>query len=180
MLQDRRTISLTLFNRHLSGIGTRTLKVYVLMAILVMLSLAAASVFANAAETREIELTDGSVITGEVLSLSGGVYTVRSATLGTLRIEASDIRVIRLPGAAVSGDTLGRVRSLEDRMLSDREIMETIRALQNDPDLQKILKDPEIMKAVQSGDIAALMSNPEFMKILNKYSVKDINKKLAR
>ncbi len=148
-----------------------------LSVILVLFALAAA---ANAAETREIELTDGSVITGEVLSLSEGIYTVRSATLGTLRIEASNIRVIRLKGSADLGDAGGRVRPLEDKMSGDREIMDAIRALQNDPDIQKILQDPEIMKAVQAGDIAALMRNPEFMKLLNKRALQDINKKVAR
>jgi hypothetical protein len=65
-------------------------------------------------------------------------------------------------------------------MLGDREIVETIRALQNDPDVQKILQDPEIMRAVQTGDIAALMRNPAFVKLLNKQAVQDINKKLSQ
>jgi hypothetical protein len=154
------------------------IKGHIVSVILVILALAATMV--NAAETREIELTDGSVITGEVVSLSGGIYTVRSATLGTLRIEASRIRVIRLPGSAAASDSGGRIKSLEDKMLGDSEIMDTIRALQTDPDLQKILQDPEIMKAVQTGDIAALMRNPEFIKLLNKQSVQDMNKKLTR
>lgn len=148
--------------------------------ILVFLTLVAAAVV-NAAETREIELTDGSVITGEVVSLSGGIYTVRSDTLGTLRIEGSKIRAIRMQGSATSQSNAGgQVNSLEEKMLGNSEIMDTIHALQNDPDLQKVLQDPEIMKAVQTGDIAALMSNPQFMKLLNKQAVKDINKKLAR
>jgi hypothetical protein len=36
------------------------------------------------------------------------------------------------------------------------------------------------MRAVQAGDIAALMKNPEFMKLLNNKTVQDINKRLAR
>ena len=153
---------------------------YIVSVILVILALAIAAPVVNAAETREIELADGSVITGEVVSLSGGIYTVRSATLGTLRIEASKIRVIRLPGSAAPSDARGQVKSLGDKMLGDSEIMDTIRALQNDPDIQKVLQDPEIMKAVQAGDFAALMSNPEFMKLLNKQSVQDIKNKLTR
>lgn len=151
---------------------------YIVAVILIILALSAATMV-NAAETREIELTDGSVITGEVVSLSGGIYTVRSAALGTLRIEASSIRVIRLRGAAPSNYGC-QAKSFEDRMLGDSEIMDLIHALQNDPDLQKILQDPEIMKAVQAFDIDTLMRNPEFMKLLNKQSVQDINKKLTR
>jgi hypothetical protein len=152
---------------------------YIVSIILVILAFSAAT-NVNAAETREIELTDGSVITGEVVSLSGGVYTVRSAALGTLRIEASKIRVIRLRGSAAPGEAGVQVKSLEDKMLGDSEIMDLIHALQSDPDLQKILQDPEIMKAVQTFDIDTLMRNPEFMKLLNKQSVQDINKKLNR
>ena len=151
---------------------------YIVSVFLVILAFSA-STNVNAAETREIELTDGSVITGEVVSLSGGIYTVRSAALGTLRIEASNIRVIRLQGAAPRNSG-GQVKSFEDRMLGDSEIMDTLRTLQDDPDLQKILQDPEVMKAVQTFDIDALMRNPEFMKLLNKQSVQDINKKLTR
>ena len=164
-----------LFGGKMTSIKSCTLSV-----ILLFLVSAAAATLTNATETREIELTDGSVITGEVVSLSGGIYTVRSGMLGTLRIEASKIRVIRLQGTASPSDGGGQVKSLEDKMLGDSEIMDTIRALQNDPDLQKILQDPEIMKAVQAGDIAALMRNPEFMKLLNKQAVQDINKKLTR
>ena len=153
---------------------------YIVSVILVFLALAAAATVVNAAEAREIELTDGSMITGEIVSLSGGIYTVRSATLGTLRIEASKIRVIRLQGSAAPSDARGQVNSLEDKILGDHEIMDSIRALQNDADLHKIIQDPEIMKAVQTGDIAALMRNPEFMKLLNKKAVQDINNKLGR
>ena len=157
-----------------------TMRRCVVSIILLFMTLVAAAAVA-AAETREIELTDGSVITGEVVSLSKGVYTVRSDTLGTLRIEGSKIRAIRMQGSAASQSNAGgQVNSLEDKMLGDSEIMDTIHALQNDPDFQKVLQDPEIMKAVQTGDVAALMSNPQFMKLMNKQAIKDINKKLAR
>jgi len=165
--------------RCLFGGKMRSIGGYIGSVILLFLALTAATVV-NAAETREIELTDGSVITGEVISLSGGIYKVRSATLGTLRIEASKIRVIRLQGSAAPSDAVGQAKSLEDKMLGDSEIIGAILALQNDPDLQKTLQDPEIMKAVKTGDIAALMRNPEFMKLLNKQAVQDINKKLAQ
>ncbi len=166
--------------RCLCGGTAKSICGCVMSVILVLLVLAATVPVANAAETREIELTDGSLITGEVVSMSGGIYTVKSSTLGTLRIDKSRIRVIRLQGSAVPSDAGGQVKSIENKMLGNSEIMDAISALQNDPDFQKVLRDPKIIEAVQAGDIAALMRNPEFMKLLNKQTVQDINKKLTR
>jgi hypothetical protein len=77
----------------------------------------------------------------------GGVTRVSGRLQGMMiEIEASKIRAIRFKGSAAPGDDRGQVKSLEDKMLGDSEIMDSIRALQNDPDFQKILQDPEIMK----------------------------------
>lgn len=142
---------------------------------------------ASAGEIREIELADGSTISGEVLSLSNGIYTVKSDILGTVRIEEKNIRTIRMKlpsasdgvgptgGATASG---GGIKSLQEKILSDKEITGLIQSLQNDPDFKKILQDPEIMKAVNEGDIAALSADPRFMKLLNNATVKEIEKKV--
>jgi hypothetical protein len=150
------------------------------MGTIILVVLLSASAGPAKADTREIELNDGSVIAGEIISLSDGIYTVRSASLGTLRIEASRIRVIRAPGTTTSQNNSSHVDSLRNEMLSDAEIMNAIRSLQNDPDVQKVLQDPEIMKAIRIGDIGTLMRNPKFMKLLDKQSIRDINNKLAR
>jgi len=149
--------------------------------LMMFLTLAIAAGMATAAEMREIELTDGTIVTGEIVSLTGGVYTVRSATLGTLRIEESNIRTIRLKDSVgSSAHTGGEVMSLQNRMMSDGEIMNMIQGLQNDPEFQEILQDPEIMKAVQAGDITALVANPKFMRLLDNQAVKDIKDKITR
>jgi hypothetical protein len=138
---------------------------------------------ASAGELRQIELTDGSMIAGEVLSMEGGIYTVRSAGLGMVRLEESKIRAIRsgspsgIP-AAVSGGTAAGVQSVERKMLGDQEVMTLVQSLQNDAEFQKILEDPEIMKAVNAGDIAALTANPRFMRLLSNPIVQDIQKKV--
>ncbi|MGD8983859.1 MAG: hypothetical protein PVI53_07515 [Desulfobacteraceae bacterium] len=132
---------------------------------------------ALAGEIKEIELKDGSVIYGEIVSLSGGVFTLRSKGLGTVKIEESEIRAIR--SGAREGGKQDQIQQLQQRMMSDEEVVQMILSLQNDPDVQKILQDPEIMKAVNSGDINALLSNPKFMKLLENPTIQDIREKVT-
>jgi len=152
-----------------------------LLCFMVACSLVAGT--ARAGELREIELKDGSILTGEVVSLSNGIYTIKSDTLGTLKVEESKVKVIRLkappqgPGAA-QNSTNSDVQSLQHRMMSDQEILGLIQSLQNDPEFKKLLEDPEIMKAVSAGDIAALSANPTFMKLLSNPTVQEIQKKV--
>jgi hypothetical protein len=134
---------------------------------------------ASAGRTQIIELTDGSTITGEVVSLADGVYTIRSDSLGTVKVDAAKIRAIRSGSSsgagAVSSD---EVKALTAKIAGDSDIMAKILSLQNDPEFKKALEDPAIMKAVSEGDIPALTSNPKFMKLLDNATVKEIGEKV--
>ncbi len=140
---------------------------------------------ATGGELRELDMFDGSTITGEVQSLSNGIYTIKSESLGIIKIEASKIRAIHaisssggVGAGSDKGNPSGQIQSLQEKMLSDREIMSLIQTLQNDPEFKKALEDPEIMKAVNAGDVAALLTNPRFMKLLNNITVKEIGEKV--
>jgi hypothetical protein len=63
-------------------------------------------------------------------------------------------------------------------MMNDKEVMSKIQSLQNDPEFMKILEDPEVMKAVTSGNVSALMANPQFLKLMNNSTVRDIEQKV--
>lgn len=135
-----------------------------------------------------IELTDGSVILGKIVSYGGGVFTIRSDTLGTITLGKDKIRDIRIEASGASsnhtagqGGTLlkNRVKVLQESMAKNPDILESISSLQNDPDVQQVLKDPELMKAINSGDIQKLMSSHKFMKLLNKQEIKQISGELT-
>jgi hypothetical protein len=147
----------------------------VILALLFFLGVSIGNALAG--EIKEIELKDGSVIYGEIVSYGGGVFTLRSKGLGTVKIEESEIRAIR--SGAHEGGKQDQIQQLQQRMMSDKEVVEMILSLQNDPDVQRILQDPEIMKAVNSGDINALLSNPKFMKLLENPTIQDIRKRVT-
>lgn len=157
------------------------------ISILLVLGVLIGNVFSG--EVREVELKDGSVICGEIVSFKGGIYTLKSSTLGTVKIEESKIRVIRFkPSVKTKGkqrnsaqtSSKAQVQALQQLMMGDKEIVSMILSLLNDPEVQKILEDPSITKAVNSGDIEALISNPKFMKLLDNPAIKDIGKKTAK
>jgi hypothetical protein len=78
-----------------------------------------------------------------------------------------------------SNDSFNKdMQALQNTMMNDKEIMNLILTLQNNPDLKKILEDPDILNAVNSGDISALTANPRFMELMNNQIIKQIRQKV--
>ena len=144
---------------------------------------------AGTGESTEIQLIDGSVISGEIISFKEGVYTLRSNSLGTIIIDESQIRVIRMdsqgatawePLNASNESIDNTIQSLQKTMSQNPQIMEMIQALQNDPEIKSLIQDEGIMGAVSAGDINSLMANPEFLKLLENSSIKQIQKEITK
>lgn len=150
------------------------------VVILPLLLLTAAA--ASAGEFRRIELTDGSVLAGEVLSYQNGTYQVRTHALGTISIEDSRIRSIGTPGnaspTANPTPAVGQIRSLQEQMQSDEQVMDIIRSLKDDPAFRQVLEDPAVLKAIEAGDLSTLMTNPKFMQLMNNPKTLEIKNKV--
>ena len=138
-----------------------------------------------AAEYREIVLKDGSVISGEVLNFDGSQYTIKSSSLGTVKLDSAQINTIRSPsGASLNSSQAGfsqnDISSIQQQLLSNQDIMAMITSLQNDPQMQAILADPKIMRAIASGDMQTLMNEPKFKQLLDNSTIKQITEKAAQ
>ena len=129
-------------------------------------------------EIRMIELNDGSLIYGEIVSLKDGVYTINTMSLGSIQIEESKIRVIRFKSDGQAAKE--QIQAMQKLMLNDKEIINMIASLKDDPDVQEILKDPNLMKAINSGDLETLVSNPKFLKLLANPKILNIKKKVMK
>jgi hypothetical protein len=138
----------------------------------------------HAGEIKEIILKDGSVITGDVVSLNNGIYTIKSDILGIIKLEESKVRAIQEPSASgalnasSSGPAAGDVHALQQKMMNDKEVMNLVQSLQNDPEFKTLLEDPKIMKAVNAGDVVTLTADPRFVKLLNNTTVQEIQRKV--
>lgn len=132
-----------------------------------------------------IVLRDGTVIQGEVKSLQDGVYTIETASVGTLRVRAADVRSIDEDGKSPSTSGAGQppkgsssgvdpLDAAKSQISADPKLLATVLALQNDPAVLAVLSDPEVMKAITANDYAALMSNPKIVALMQNPKVREI------
>jgi len=130
------------------------------------------------AEERVIELTDGSRIVGEVTGMSGGVYTVRSRALGTIELDSARVHSISRKGtadaAAGTSAGAGPLGSIQSTIAQDAGLMAKIMSLRDDPRVQAVLTDPEVMAAVRSLDFETLRHHPKFKALMNDPEVRGI------
>lgn len=133
-----------------------------------------------------IELKDGSRIQGEIQSIDNGVYTVHSSSIGTVHVAQSNIVRIIYSGdssnaAGTSGKSSARgdslthdIQQLQTGLAQDPAAVQSIMSLQSDPQIQAILSDPAIMKAIQEGDYTSLLGNPKIQALENNEQLKQL------
>ncbi|UXI70296.1 hypothetical protein [Tahibacter amnicola] len=137
-----------------------------------------------------VELKDGSRIEGEIQSITNGVYTVLSPSLGTVHIPQSSIARIVYDGAPAASsagassapdDGLSLdIAQIGKRLAQDPDAMQSIMSLQSDPQIQAILADPAITRAIQEGDYASLMANPKIRALESNSRVKQLVQQQVR
>lgn len=148
------------------------MKVFSICALL-LFQFMLGNVFAG--EIKEIRLNDGSIIYGEILSLDSDVYTMKTESLGTLKINESKIYLIK--SLRSSKD---EIQALKQQMINNEDLYNIILSLQNDPDFQKVLSDPALIEAVKAGDMDTLLSSQKFMKLLNNPKILEMRDKLEK
>jgi hypothetical protein len=134
-----------------------------------------------------LELKDGSRIQGEIQSIEKGVYTVVSPSIGTVHVAQSNIVRIVYSGdvsnaadssgksSARDDDTLTRdIQQLQASLAQDPTALQSIMSLQSDPQIQAVLSDPAIVKAIQEGDYTSLLANPKIQALESNAKLKQL------
>ena len=133
-----------------------------------------------------IELKDGSRIQGEIQGIENGVYTVLSPSLGTVHVAQSNIvRIVYGGDASNATDSSGKSTPHDDalsrdiqqqttRLAQDPAAMQSIMSLQSDPQIQAILSDPAIVKAIQDGDYMSLLGNAKIQALESNEHLKQL------
>ena len=133
-----------------------------------------------------IELKDESRIAGEIKRIENGVYTIQSPSVGTVRVSQSNIvRIVYSSAAPKSASTSDKssahdddltqnIQQVQKKLAQDPAAIQAIMSLESDPQIQAILNDPAIVKAIQDGDYMSLLSNTKIQALENNEQVKKL------
>jgi len=128
-----------------------------------------------------ITLKDASIIYAKVIDDTGGFFVIKSPALGEVKIRTNEIHSIKstnpqsaiLPTTALSSDPADV--TLAEKPDADNS---EVKQLANNPDLVKaVLGDPNMMKAIQKGDIATLRGSPVVRQLLSDPQTKSLIKR---
>ena len=139
----------------------------------------------------KIELADGSVINGEIVSLANGVYIINTLGFGEIKVSAEKVSKIESANdtlVPVTGSTTAapgnsinsQVSAYKQTLMNNPENVAIFSGLSNSPGLQKMASDPELIEAAKKGDIQALMNNPKFMDIVNSPELQEAVNKIKK
>lgn len=139
------------------------------------------------AEPATFYLNDGSTVVGEVHSLKNGTYLIEGESLGRIEIPQKNVQRVQYgetSGVASNGQLTSQpsldVDALGMTMLANPAILSIIQTLKNDPQFQAVATDPEIQRAISSGDYLSLMANPKIIQLMNHSMVKAISEEIQR
>lgn len=150
-----------------------------------LLVMAALFVPSGSAFAATLVLKDGAVIHGDIEALQDDVYTVKTDSLGTVRVRKQDVRTIEHSGGTTTESSAGsptngsspdptELRAIQSRVMQDPNLLSMIQALQSDPEVQAVLADPEIMSAMASGNYAVLMNHPKIIALTRNAKIREV------
>jgi hypothetical protein len=133
-------------------------------------------------------LMDGSVIQGELLSFSKGVYRINSDALGVISLSEEKIRTIKsvhdfvgsqVENSRQQGGSAGaqKIDQMQDLLLSNPETVRLIDELRDNPSVQQILQDEELMQAIAEGNLNRLSADPKIKALMNDQTIGKIIEK---
>jgi hypothetical protein len=148
--------------------------------IIFFLIFLSSSVSAYCGQVEKIELTDNSVINGEITSMSGGVYTVNTA-FGEIKIDQGKVAKIEsgIPAQENSSASY-QLEGYKQQLMSNPQNAAIVTGLAAAPEIQELVKDPQIVAAAKAFDIQALMKNEKFMNVVHSPRVQETYKKLQQ
>ena len=83
-------------------------------------------------------------------------------------------------GASLAGGADNAVSNMQGALLADPQSREQVLSLQDDAQVKAILNDPATMRAIEAGDLGALMNDPKLRALLENPTVRGLVQQQSR
>jgi len=131
-----------------------------------------AGVAAAGNEPVRIELEDGSVVSGELVSLHVDLAIVRSPSLGRVEVPADKIRTLTYSKAPSEPGERTAITDDVARSRGEAAAASGLESLRSDPLMQAIVSDADLMKRIHSGDLDSLIGDPRLRALSSHQAVR--------
>jgi hypothetical protein len=156
----------------------------ILCLLTLLIALASASF---AAESKIITLQDGSKVKGTIIGMDNGSYVVESPSIGEVRIPDSNITSITTseqpevpaqPQEPSNITATPEFKAVQTQVMSSPETLGDIQKLLDDPEIMAVLSDPGFAKAIQSGNMTSLGSDPRLKSLSENPKIQALIQKI--
>lgn len=142
-------------------------------------------------QVSRIELTDGSVVNGEITAFANGSYTINTVSFGEIKIDAARVVKIESAGssllnAPLDSDALSnkltpsQIADYKQKIMSNPDNAAVIQNLATNPVFRELAEDPEIANAVKSGNIQELIKNKKIIDVINSPEIEEAAKEIKQ
>ncbi len=137
-----------------------------------------------------IILKDGSHVRGELVSVVNGIYTVQTATMGQVNVNAGNVvsinngeaqqtaQAMPAPTQTNAAITEQKFQQMQTQIMSNPAALADIQEIAKDPELMKLLSDPALIQSAVSHDVNGITSNSNTQELLNNPKMKALMEKL--
>jgi len=168
-------------------------KSYIVNMIIIVFIITVTPTYAQTSKI--ISLKDGSLLIGQVLGMSDGVYTIKTQNMGAVKIHEADIVSIQNNDESVAqrlkeyknsehqqnlekNQLKVQVEQMQNDLLSNPALMKDIESLIQNEDILSIITDPGVMKDVLSYDPERLENNEKLRLLMEQPEIKALIEKM--
>lgn len=116
---------------------------------------------------------DGTRVTGHFISVKNGAYTLASVKTGTMiQVPATEVKRVTFDADKKAG--MFSMEAWTEKLLASPTLMEAMTRLAEDKQVQAVLDDPKLMKALDEGQYYRVMKDKKIRGLLSNDSVQTI------
>ena len=144
-------------------------------------------------------LKDGTVLKGQLVAVEGNMHTIRTQSMGDVHVwDADIISMVAVeeflgeaqleepqpfygaqPSFGADAQSLkGQATELAQQFMADPQLLAEVQKLAQDPEIQKLLGDPNFVQSILKFDLNEIQNNPNTQELIQNPKMQELMDKV--